>query len=828
MKLDIEQHWRGKLGKQQFDPKNSSKKHYVLSMFPYPSGSLHMGHVRVYAISDAMARFHRLNGKNVFHPMGWDAFGLPAENAAIQRQIPADEWTTTNIQHMKKQLDDLGCSFDWQSELATCDPSYYKWTQKLFLMLLEDGLAYQKEATVNWDPVDKTVLADEQVDDKGCSWRSGAKVEKKLLRQWFVKTTKFAKPLLDGLDDPILQDWRDIVKLQKHWIGECDGWNFELQAGDKPITVWSKTPEDLCNASFIAIKRDHLLNVKKISEGILDVYVENPFGEKLPIVVTEEVEFPAFNNVYVGVANEADTQLAQKYGIKINSAATGSDDRMQVLEKARKLGIGAEYPISSKLKDWLISRQRYWGTPIPIVHCNTCGAVPVKDEDLPVKLPELNGNFGQPLSQNKEWLKTSCPKCGSCDAQRESDTMDTFVDSSWYFLRYLDPKNDSELADKQLGQNLMPVDLYIGGKEHAVLHLYYARFMNHFLHQRGFVAHPEPFQRLLVQGMVMGKSYRIKGTGKYLKEDEVEVVNAKKGQGTEKATGAAVTIAWEKMSKSKFNGVDPVDMFTKHGCDTTRLIMLADVSPTSHRNWSEATFPGILNWQRRLWITIHDFLQQREKASEHVKSETFDEQESKLNDAANYFAGGTTFNYKYTHQLSVAVSRMQGLTNAIRRATPDVMALGKSYERALSAQIIMLAPMAPHFASELWSRFVAAPNIVDKDSPFVNWNGDLFEQRWPRVDVDFLLDFNIDADNSPIKTLKVKNSELTKMSEEQALFMALNQREVVEALRGKKILGNSWTVYQEFSGTLSIKLDRSATQTKKKPKKSQDEEAARQ
>lgn len=757
--------------------------------------------------------------------MGWDAFGLPAENAAIQRNTPASEWTQENIQHMKKQLTELGCSFDWQAELATCDPSYYKWTQKLFLMMYDDGLVYQREATVNWDPIDNTVLANEQVDANGCSWRSGAKVEKKLLKQWFVKTTKFSEQLYGSLSDPILQDWRDIAKIQKHWIAEPNGWNFELKAGKHSVTVWSQSPEDLVYAGFIAIKKSHLLNEMKVEEGVLDVMMKNPFGTDLPIIVTDEVNFPAFNDVYIGVPskNEDDMEIAKQFDIRVEQLPLEDydDDQQWVVEKAQELGIGGDYKVSSKLKDWLISRQRYWGTPIPIIHCATCGAVPVPDEDLPVKLPESDVHIGQPLHKNEEWLKCSCPKCGSAEARRECDTMDTFVDSSWYFLRYLDAQNQSEIVNKKVSQSMMPVDIYVGGKEHAELHLYYARFINHYLHQKGFVEHPEPFKRLLVQGMVMGKSYRLKDTGQYLTEKEVEVADAKKGQGVEKSSGKAVTIMWEKMSKSKFNGVDPVDVIGVHGCDTTRLIMLADVAPTSHRNWSDATFPGVINWQKRIWLTIHDFLQAREKAGTFAKTKAFDEHENELLDSVNFFVSGATFNYRYSHQLSVAISKMQGLTNALRKNAdkPDVVALSEIFERALAAQIVMLAPMAPHYASELWSRFTSAKNRVAKNSTAINWDADVFGQKWPQVDAHHNVDLTVKANNVIIGTLQVECGEINKMSEEQALFMAFNKQEIVKYLKEHKVLSTSWLKYQDYEGILTIHIERSADTSKPKPKK---------
>ncbi|KFB37367.1 hypothetical protein ZHAS_00004663 [Anopheles sinensis] len=825
MKLQMEDKWHRKLGDNRFNPSDTENpKRYVLAMFPYPSGNLHMGHVRVYTISDAMARFYRLNGANVLHPMGWDAFGLPAENAAIQRGIPADRWTQSNIAEMRKQLEMLSFSFDWEREFATCDPEYYRWTQQLFLMLFKDGLAYQREALVNWDPVDQTVLADEQVDDNGCSWRSGAKVEKKVLRQWFIKTTKFAKPLLDGLSDPTLEDWKDIIKLQRHWIGECEGYAFELPLvtdAKTHVSVWTREPVDLNNALFVAINPSNLLNSEKRTECALEISVQNPFtGGTLPVVVTEKAPFPEGCDTYLAVDNEENRAIAERVGLSLSQGnerhknVSSGDD---ILQKAVAHQLGG-HPVSSKLRDWLISRQRFWGTPIPIIHCPTCGPVPVPERDLPVKLP--TESVGIPLAQNHDWLKATCPSCQRVDCTRESDTMDTFVDSSWYFLRFIDPRKRDAMFDRSLAHRLMPVDLYVGGKEHAVLHLYYARFVAHYLHSKGLLPSPEPFKRLLVQGMVMGRSYRVASSGKYVPAAEVEILDEKNNKAIERATGEPITMLWEKMSKSKLNGVDPLEVLREHGCDTLRLILLADVAPTSHRNWSEATFPGILNWQKRIWMTMHDFRELRSKidpknpAPPPAYGEEFTTQEQKLWDARNYFTAGATFNYRHSHQLSVGISKMQGLTNAIRRATPDVVTYSRQYELALAAQIIMLAPMAPHFAAELWGQFLATPNRIDrteqKDS-WIRWDGGVFDQRWPEIDDEFPLDLTFKINGAEYCILKIPAKRFNHLTHQESLDLALRQ-EVIVRLIGKRPLRTSdFTMYPSCEAILNVELDRAVS-----------------
>ncbi|GJQ87681.1 hypothetical protein Trydic_g17499 [Trypoxylus dichotomus] len=778
LKHEIEKHWCDKVNKIPND--GSKEKYYVLSMFPYPSGNLHMGHVRVYTISDSVARFQRMNGKNVIHPIGWDAFGLPAENAAIERNVLPDNWTKQNIQHMKGQLEQLGCSFDWDRELSTCDADYYRWTQDLFLKLYDAGLVYQRKAQVNWDPVDKTVLADEQVDENGNAWRSGAKVEKKYLKQWFIRTTRFAKELYEGLDSTILEDWRDITKLQKHWIGICDGVTFDCEIMEN--------------------------GVKK-----LNITAENPITkDSIPIFV-ETVDFENGTDHYLGIPeSENDKKLFARYNIKLSKIEGDSlvnlKKREEICKKAKDLNQGG-YWTSSKLKDWLISRQRYWGTPIPIIHCKSCGPQAVPRKDLPVLLPKLNA-FSSDRSSSEEyksWLHTTCPKCNG-EALRETDTLDTFFDSSWYYLRYLDTKNQKELFDKDKIMKQMPVDLYIGGKEHATLHLYYARFIGYFLHSLGLVPTPEPFKRLLVQGMVMGRSFRLKESGKYVREDEVEILDAKKNKAVHKVTKKPVSMSWEKMSKSKHNGVDPSDMFKQYGVDTTRLLIMADVAPTSHRNWNSNTFPGILNWQRRLWLTIQDFLKHRKTLPKSITDEKFKYEDDYMFDSRNYYIKGATFNYCQSQQMSVALSKMQGLTNSLRRVSPFTVAASFQYERALAAQIILLAPMAPHFASELWSGFLSAENRLNDNSE-IDWNADVLQQRWPDVDYDYRLELVCQVNGCENAAVKFPRKEIEVLCKEDALRIALEQDKVQEVLKTRTILDVKYAIHYGYENVLNILTD---------------------
>lgn len=848
VKRDAESYWKNVYtSRNQVQDSERSRmgqrkgKKYVLAMFPYPSGKLHMGHVRVYTISDAMARFYQLQGYEVLHPMGWDAFGLPAENAAIERNEMPDKWTYSNIPQMKEQLLDLGCKFNWERELATCDPEYYRWTQYIFLLLFREGLAYQEEAQVNWDPIDQTVLADEQVDSNGCSWRSGAKVERRFLKQWFIKTTRFAKSLLDGLSDPVLEDWRDIIKVQKHWIGDCNGYRIEMEVvhsdgnndggeavagGSSSATkldLWMPEPELLHGVSFVGLRPGHKLDTEtNIKEEINKIRVLNvravcPISNrKIPVIVSSRLPFAGDAECYVGMPfkSEKDQSIARTCGFEIvnvkeNDLMVNSgllDDhspteaRQLITDELLRLGAGG-FETSAKLRDWLISRQRYWGTPIPIIHCPSCGVVPVPEEQLPVVLPKIT-KFPKkgisPLKEATEWIHCSCPKCGG-PAERETDTMDTFVDSSWYFLRFLDPHNTEKPFSHDAQSDNMPVDLYVGGKEHAVLHMFYARFIQHFLASLGLASHKEPFKRLVTQGMVMGETYRVKDSGRYLTKDEVDF-SVKPP--VERGTGSELVVTYEKMSKSKHNGIDPKDVLEEYGTDTTRLLMLANFAPSSQRNWSKDTFPGILNWQNRLWLTVSEFIHMRQdkelQADAPLSMEEIQEHKDFLFENRNFYLRGATYNFLYTNQLSVAISYMQGLTVSLRKI-PKEMMLTEEFEKSLAAQIIMLSPITPHLASELWAGFcsVATSPCTRKDVP-------LLEQQWPEIDSEFGLPLFCRIPGKDPCIVKVPRSILDSMTVDTATAHALANEEVQNCMVGKQLIRTHLQIQPGIGGNLSF------------------------
>ncbi|XP_043210719.1 probable leucine--tRNA ligase, mitochondrial [Amphibalanus amphitrite] len=763
---------------------------YVLAMFPYPSGRLHMGHVRVYAISDAVARFHRLLGKQVVHPMGWDAFGLPAENAALERGLAPDRWTRQNIGHMRGQLRRMAAAFDWDRELATCQPDYYRWTQWLFLRLHRAGLVYRRQALVNWDPADGTVLADEQVDARGRSWRSGALVERRLLRQWFVRTTRFSERLLRSLDSPELRDWRDVIQLQRHWIGPCDGWRFELQVErcdpddsappPEPLLLWVADPARLPVAAFIALRPEHPLAAGAAERTGLAARCPAS-GRRLPLLVSARLAYPEGADALLCDAADG-PEAARLAGLL---AEDGRPPPGPPLTAAEVVARGGGYRCSSHLHDWLISRQRYWGTPIPVVHCARCGAVPLPESRLPVTLPALPEQRvpgRSPLQAATDWLNTQCPSCGG-PAQRETDTMDTFVDSSWYYLRFLDARYERAPFRPQQVNRHLPVDIYVGGKEHAVLHLYYARFMHHFLRAEGLVAAEEPFARLLVQGQVMGQSYQVTETGRYLPADQVTTTDS--GDVVCAEDGRPVTVQWEKMSKSKHNGVDPAGVMDQLGADTMRLLMLATVAPTSSRRWSQDTFPPLLAWQRRLWLTVGELVRPAAGAGAPSAAELA-RHEAQMREERNYFVRTVTHNFQETHQLSVAISRLQGLTTALRRRPAWYRALGGEYQRALGDLIIMCSPVMPCLCAEMWAGFCAASR---HGHPEHRLDLTVMQQRWPAVDADALLELVVELNGQQAATVCLPRRQLDALTEPEALRLARAQPALARHAAGAAAAG---------------------------------------
>ncbi|XP_039592441.1 probable leucine--tRNA ligase, mitochondrial isoform X1 [Polypterus senegalus] len=820
----IKQHW-----KTTWEANASSPKFYVLSMFPYPSGKLHLGHVRVYTISDAIGHFQRMRGCQVLNPMGWDAFGLPAENAAIERGLDPEEWTKSNITHMRQQLHSLGLCFSWDREVSTCSPDYYKWTQYLFTKLFESGLAYQKEALVNWDPVDQTVLADEQVDENGCSWRSGAKVEQKYLKQWFIKTTKYAKPLLDALAD--LPEWYGVKGMQANWIGECTGcfFNFQLKVNNKltgeELSAYTFTPEAIYGAAFVSILPNHRLLHgnnplkealrKEYSAGkdiLTSVTAVNPLtGMEIPVVISSKLEFPGHLDTMIGIpdASNDDATLSRKLGLAhprvfetlpdgterlIQSGEFTGLDRAAAFKAVTKWAIernAGGYLTSAKLRDWLISRQRYWGTPIPIIHCQSCGAVPVPEGDLPVLLPKVEsftGKGASPLATESDWLHCTCPRCHRA-AQRETDTMDTFVDSSWYYFRYVDPHNDKRPFDPPAVNRWLPVDLYIGGKEHAVMHLYYARFMSHFCKDLKLTKHREPFHKLLVQGLIKGQTFRLAESGQYLKREEIDFSGPVP---VHAVTKVPLQITWEKMSKSKHNGIDPNEVVQQYGIDTVRLYILYAAPPEQDILWDVKTdaIPGVLRWQSRLWALVTKLIDARSSGvtpSPDCLSAKEKAEVKKIWGNKNYAIAQVTSHFTEDFLLNAAISRLMGLTNTLSQASQRAILHSAEFEDALAALCVMAAPLAPHITSEIWR---GLSQVQNKLTTGWQWDSDVLLQRWPAVDPEYqkqpeVVEVTVRINNKPCGSISVpqqdaRNAELI---QEMILSSELGHRH----LRDKKI-----------------------------------------
>ncbi|KAI1853686.1 hypothetical protein JX266_001670 [Neoarthrinium moseri] len=788
---------------------------YILPMFPYPSGNLHLGHLRVYTIADVMARYHRLQGKQVLLPMGWDAFGLPAENAAIERGIDPAVWTRDNIARMKEQLGVMNGSFDWSREFATCDPDFYGQTQRMFLLLMEKGLVERRKAEVNWDPVENTVLANEQVDAAGRSWRSGAKVEKRQLEQWFFRITKYQESLQEDLEKLALDDaWPEMVLTQqRNWLGRTDGayYQFALKP-DLPdvvqlpvlesLKVYTTRPETIFAAQYLALSpqsalvqsladrddklRAFLAEAKDLPHTSMAGYkipylaATSPLGshtgEAIPVYVAAYVRADYETGALMGVpahdlrdfnfwkehcpgelikravsptegeptVNSGEPYLSAGFMTSLAKSYEGqpSEQAAQgiVQEIASDSGL-AEPIVKWKLHDWLISRQRYWGTPIPIIHCASCGPQPVPDEELPVALPRVDHHWaeartGNPLETAEDWIRTECPKCHG-PARRDTDTMDTFVDSSWYFMRFADPTNSKLPISKSALQENLPVDLYIGGVEHAILHLLYARFFFKAVVDALYPEYAaethliEPFKRLITQGMVHGRTYSDPETGRFLKPDEVDLSDASNPKVVE--TGAKPNVTFEKMSKSKHNGVDPTTFIAQYGADATRAHMLFQAPVSDVVNWDEDKIAGITRWLKRL----HKFVAALSpvkggpawNGKEYFGKSTagFDREATAQWDAdvdvwraTQKGIAAVTLSYEKVYALNTTVSHLMEWTNVLLESPASELVKIESSSRLIH----LMAPITPAFAEECWSLLHPSSDGIFEST----------QRNWPETD----------------------------------------------------------------------------------------------
>lgn len=808
------------------DQAGDKPKYYVLEMFPYPSGRIHMGHVRNYAMGDLVARFKRARGFNVLHPMGWDAFGMPAENAAMERGIHPKGWTYDNIASMKAQLQRLGLSIDWTREFATCDPSYYGKQQKWFLDLLKHGLVYRKESQVNWDPVDNTVLANEQVID-GKGWRSGAVVEKRNLTQWFLKITQYADDLVEGLST--LDRWPDKVRLmQANWIGRSKGLKFKFNfAGDvahEPLEVYTTRPDTLFGAGFVAVAADHplvkALPVTPELEAFLDqvkkggtTQEEIDTGEKLgfntglkvvhPFKPGETLDVWIANFVLMGYGTGAifgcpahdqrDLDFARKYDLPVREVVLPADAdapsfkvdteaytgpgtifnseflngldietaKATAIEKIESMGLG-EGAIIYRLRDWGVSRQRYWGCPIPVIHCDDCGVVPVPDDQLPVTLPE-DVTFdvpGNPLDRHPTWKHVNCPHCGKA-ARRETDTLDTFVDSSWYFARFTAP-DASEAIRKADADYWLPVDQYIGGIEHAILHLLYSRFITRALNTCGYLDVKEPFAGLFTQGMLTHETYKT-ASGEWVDPSDVEITSeGSKRSAIKLSTGEALKIGdVEKMSKSKKNVVAPEDIFDTYGVDAARLFVLSDSPPERDVQWTASGVEGSWRFTSRVWAEFDSLPDGDVPAADEATA-------LELRKVAHKAAKAVTEGFE-GFRFNGAIAKLYEFVNALRAS--DVQKTGTAARReALTILAGLIAPVTPHLAEEGWAR--------------LGHDGLIADAAWPQYDPALATD---DVYTLPVQVNGKKRGELQvplNASEAEIREMALADEGVKRHLEG--------------------------------------------
>lgn len=799
---EIEKKWQtkwaeGDVFKVTEDP--DKEKYYVLEMFPYPSGKLHMGHVRNYSIGDVLARFKKMKGFNVLHPMGWDSFGLPAENAAIKHGVEPSKWTWENIGEMREQLKELGLSYDWDREVATCHPDYYKWMQWIFIQFYKKGLAYKKENPVNWCPSCQTVLANEQVVDGKCE-RCKTLVGKKDLSQWYFKITDYAERLLDNLEE--LPGWPNKVKLmQKNWIGKSIGAEvtFEIDGFDKGLDVFTTRPDTLYGVTYMVMAPEHPYLKELVAgseyEEPVNAYVDkvqhmsdiertsttnektgqftgryaiNPLtGKKVPIFISDYVLMDYGTGAIMAVPahDQRDFDFAKKFdleiipvvdsddpevdvydlkaafaaeGTMINSEMFNGMNNKEAIEKIidyleeKKIG---RKSINYKLRDWLISRQRYWGTPIPMIHCDDCGWVPEKEENLPVLLPadvQFTGKGESPLATSKTFVNTTCPVCGK-PARRELDTMDTFLDSSWYFLRYCDPKNTEAPFSKEKADYWMNVDQYIGGVEHAILHLMYARFFQMALYDLGLVSTEEPFKNLLTQGMVI-------------------------------KDGA-------KMSKSLGNVVSPAEIIDKYGADTARLFILFAAPPERELDWSDKGVEGSFRFINRVYRMVYDFSQNYSEVPESY--EINGDADKNMAYWLNYAIKKVSDDIGERFNFNTAISTIMELVNEMYRYKEGTVNPGL-FGAAIKDLIIMLAPFVPHVTEEMWEH--------------LGYEGSVHDQNWPEYDEKALVKDTVEIVVQVNGKIKEKLDIAGGLSREEMEKTAMENEKVKGLIEGKNVV----------------------------------------
>ncbi|MCX2887838.1 MULTISPECIES: leucine--tRNA ligase [Pseudomonas] len=765
--------------------------YYCLSMFPYPSGKLHMGHVRNYTIGDVIARYQRMLGKNVLQPMGWDAFGMPAENAAMKNNVAPAKWTYENIDYMKTQLKSLGLAIDWAREVTTCKPDYYRWEQWLFTRLFEKGIIYRKNGTVNWDPADQTVLANEQVID-GRGWRSGALIEKREIPMYYFRITDYADELLESLDE--LPGWPEQVKtMQRNWIGKSRGMEVQFpydQASighEGTLKVFTTRPDTLMGATYVAVAAEHPLATQAAQgnpalQAFIDecksgsvaeadmatqekkgmatsLLVEHPLtGEKLPVWVANYVLMHYGDGAVMAVPahDERDFEFAHKYNLPVKAVVrTSAGDEVgsewqdaygehgQLINSAEFDGLdfaGAFDAIEAalirkelgksrtqfRLRDWGISRQRYWGCPIPIIHCPSCGDVPVPEDQLPVTLPEnvVPDGAGSPLARMPEFYACSCPKCGTA-AKRETDTMDTFVESSWYFARYASPNYEGGMVDPKAANHWLPVDQYIGGIEHAILHLLYARFFHKLMRDEGLVTSNEPFKNLLTQGMVVAETYyRVASNGgkDWFNPADVEIERDAKAKiigARLKTDGLPVEIGGtEKMSKSKNNGVDPQSMIDQYGADTCRLFMMFASPPDASLEWSDSGVEGASRFLRRVWRLAQAHVAQGLPGQLDVAA--LDDAQKVIRRAIHAAIKQASTDVGQFHKFNTAIAQVMTVMNVLEKA-PQATAQDRALlQEGLEAVTLLLAPITPHISHELWQQLGHQQAVIDAAWPAVD------------------------------------------------------------------------------------------------------------